>query len=506
MLFLEKYPHIFKIKAKDSEIISFKQNIIQQKIQDKIKTDLNTKGKSRLIIVKGRQGGVTTYFQLLGLSYAMSAKAYNCYTMAHDAVTASDIFDQKIKFAWDNIPPNLKNLYKLKRDNVRQLMFDEEMQKSTITVGTSARGSTQNFLHISEAGKMSENKKVWDEMISGTLQASKQAKIIAIESTADGGLGPFYEMVQKALSGQSEYDVIFLSWADTYEYQTPVPKDNSWKQKYSDLARAYNLYIDPMNQFNITEEQWYWYYLTANELGEEIKVQYPFTLEEAFVSKSRNKFDINVVKNIVVKQPLQIIDGVKIYREPELDQIYCIGIDPSSGLGSDWTGLTMRKYYRNTGGQHELVAQLKGKVSERETARIAVNLANYFNSKRSKTLIIPETNGLGVAVYNELSDNYPDEYIYKRYIQDPTKQYDTLIPDYGWKTTAITRPKMVNDMAYMFADGQLEIKNEDEVQEMRAFIYNDEKKRYQAQEGANDDLLFSDMICIQGFQYVTQYL
>lgn len=510
MLFLKKYPHIYKIKAKDGSVISFNPNKIQKKVLEKIESDLKEKGKSRIIIVKGRQGGITTLFQLLGLSYAMSEKAFNCYTMAHDSTTATDIFEQKIKFAFDNLPTKLKSLYTTKRDNTRQLMFDNEMQKSTITVGTSARGTTQNFLHISEAGKMSERRQSWDEMISGTLQASKQARIIAIESTADGGLGTFYEMVQKSLRNESEFDVIFLSWLDTEEYKETLPESEEWKEKYSILAKTYNLYSNPVSEFGISQEQWYWYYLTAQELKEEVKVQYPFTLEEAFVSRAKTKFDINIVKNLKTQAPLQILDGVKIYRLPEQNQIYSLGIDPSSGLGKDWTCLTLRGFYPDENGKHKLYAQMKAKLGERETARVSVNLANWFN-QTGKVLIVPEVNGLGRAVVNEIINIYDNDLIFKRFINDPTKQRDTLIPDFGWQTTGNNRDLIINNFAYSFADNKLEILNEEEKDEMKTFIYVQDDKdvnkgRYEAQEGANDDLLFSDMICFAGFDYIRKYL
>jgi len=504
VLFLKKYPHIYKIKAKNGQIIPFASNQTQKLVQDKIDKDLETKGKSRLIIVKARQRGITTYFQLLGLSYAMSEKGINCYTMAHDSSTARDIFDQKVRFAFDNLPPKLKSLYKIKKDNVRQLMFDEEMQKATLTVGTSARGTTQNVVHISEAGKMSQKKQVWDEMISGTLVAGEQAKIVVIESSPDGGLSSFYEMVQQSLKGESEFDVLFIGWTDAKEYSKKPPENDAWKNKYRILAKTLNLYENPVKKFGINDSQWFWYYTQAVQLKQDVKVQYPFDLEEAFVSQSQSKFDLNIVKNIQPKPPTQTLNGVKIYQNPQEGQIYSLGVDGSSGQGQDYTALTIRKYYKNNEGVHELVAQMKAKLAERETARVVVNLANWYN-KLGRTLIVPEVNGLGIAIVDYILDNYNNDWVFRRFDVDPTKVKDVRRASYGYATTNITRPKMVNDFAYAFADGIVEVLNEDEVQEMKNFIYNDNKNRYEAQEGTHDDLLFSDMLCYQGFDYITKY-
>jgi hypothetical protein len=185
---------------------------------------------------------------------------------------------------------------------------------------------------------------------------------------------------------------------------------------------------------------------------------------------------------------------------PERGQIYSIGIDPSSGLGNDWTALSMRNFY--TG---KVVAQMKAKTSERETARIAVNLANWYNKAGSKTYIACEVNGLGRAVQNIIQDTYDEDLIYKRYIQDPTKQYDTLIPDLGFQTTAKNRDLIINNFVYAFVDGTVDMVNEDEIEEAKAFIWNTATKRYEAQDGANDDLVFSDFICFDTFNYIRQY-
>jgi hypothetical protein len=212
------------------------------------------------------------------------------------------------------------------------------------------------------------------------------------------------------------------------------------------------------------------------------------------------KFDIDMLSSIKPKEPLQIIDQVKIFRKPEVNQIYSLGIDPSSGLGSDWTCLSMRNFY--TG---KIVAQMRAKVSERETARIAVNLANWYNDAGNKTYIACEINGLGRAVQNYIQDTYDENYIYKRYIQDPTKQYDTLIPDLGFQTTAKNRDLIINNFVYAFADGKVDMINQDEIEEAKTFVWNIQKNRYEAQDGSTDDLLFASFIGYACFEYIRKY-
>lgn len=505
MKLLLKKPHWFKIKTKDRSVIPFKLNDPQKRVLDKIREDIETKGKTRLILVKGRQMGMSTLIETLLLSYAMSEEAFTGYAMAHDATTANDLFDKIIKFEFSNFKEELKSIYKTKRDNTRQVMF-ENMNLSSVTVGLSARGGTVDFLHISEAGKMSLNRQLWNEMKEGSLPASEKAKGIVIESTADGGLGSFYEMVQDSLNGKNEYTTIFLSWTDSEDYQSPAPQDNDWIEDYKAQARIYELYQDPMDQFGITRDQFYWYYKKVYELKEGVKVQYPFTIDEAFIAKATNKFDLNQVKNLKTISPIQESSGLKIFRKPKKDQVYSIGVDSATGLGSDSTAITVRGYYLED-GMHRLYAQAQVKVSTLETAKLAIKTHEYY-SQLGRAYITIERNSIGQSVNEIIRQHIPEDFIYSE-MSKPTDQDERVIRKFGFVTTGGNRsgtdPWLVDNMANLFHEGKLEVLNEDERQEMISFVWNDEKGRYEHQEGKHDDILLSDMMCIQGFRYIRQY-
>lgn len=508
MKLIQNKPHWFKIKNKKGEVVPFNLTRTQKEVLDTINKEIKEKGRCRKIILKARQLGMSTLTETLLLSYAMTEPAFTGYAMAHDATTANDLFDKIIKFEWQNFPDKLKELYKLKRDNTRQLMFEDYMNSSSVTVGLSARGGTVDGLHVSEAGKMSMNKRLWDEFISGTLPAAASAKFILIESTADGGMGLFYELVQDALAGKNEFDVIFLNWTGAEEYQLEPPESDEWMAEYEQLAKRFNLYADPIKQFGITKAQFFWYYRQAQMLKEEVKVQYPFTIDEAFISKAQNKFDLTKVKNLQTKPPLDIVDNVKRYRDPD-QKIYSLAIDPSSGLGKDYTSITMREM----GEGYPLVAQMKAKVDEIQTAEIASGLANIFEQNGGKVYITCEINGNGRAVQNQLLHIYGVETMsdieawrfYRRFDTDPTAERNKFRGNFGWQTTSANRDVMITEFAHLFQLDKVEVLNEDEKEEMRVFIWNDERNRYEAQDGQHDDLLFSDFICIQNMKFIAKY-
>jgi hypothetical protein len=510
MKILSKRSYWFKIRNKDGQVVPFKLNKAQIRLLEKIQHDIKEKGKTRLIIVKGRQLGISTLIENLLLSYAMSVEAFTGYAMAHDATTANDLFDKVVRFAWNNIDDSLKQLYKVKKDNTRQLMFEGSMNQSSVTVGLSGRGNTIDFLHVSEAGKISMNDKLWQEMITGTFPASEKAIGIVIESTADGGLGRFYNMVQQSLKGKNDFEVIFLPWYEAEEYRENPKGD--WKEDYKKLSTMYNLYKDPSEMFNLDDEQWYWYYKQATLLEEEVKVQYPFNIEEAFISKSRNKFDVNVVKNIVPLAPIMDIEGVKVYRKIQPGMVYSLGVDVAKGgiNAGDFSAFTMRQYYKDSEGKRPVTAQFQGRLEPDNFANIIVNFANWCKQQGARVYIVPEVNYEGDSIIKNILKYYDPNYIYKRYVQDPTKQYDSLIPDYGWITTSKNRTRMIDEFASEWRKGVLPIETDVEKEQALTFVFvpnrdNPIKGRYDHMPDCYDDVLISDFICNQGFDFIEQY-
>lgn len=233
-----------------------------------------------------------------------------------------------------------------------------------------------------------------------------------------------------------------------------------------------------------------------------------YALGEWGVQSLAHKFDIKKVLAIQTKPPIDIIDNVKRYRDPD-NKIYSLAIDPSSGLGKDYTSITMREMSEG----YPLVAQMKAKVDEIQTAQIASGLASIFEQNGGKVYIACEINGNGRAVQNQLLHIYRVETMsdieawrfYRRFDTDPTAERNKFRGNFGWQTTSANRDVMITEFAHLFQLDKVEVLNEDEKEEMRVFVWNDKKNRYEAQEGQHDDLLFSDFICIQNMKFIAKY-
>lgn len=488
----------FKIKNKSGKSVKFYPNQAQILVLNKIKSDWEQNKKSRLIIIKGRQQGMSTLIQILQLALCITTKGWQAYTMTHRLDLAKDIFEQKIKYAFDYLPESFKVLLGASKNNVRQLMF-ANIDKSTISVGTSGRGGTYQSIHISEGGKMSESPETWSEMINGTLEAGTEADLIIHESTADGGLGLFYEYVQNNID-----DVLFLSWTLQDEYQATVPNENDWKREYKQLAKDFKLCEYPKDDFNLSDSQFYWYYLKAKQLKEQVKVQYPLSLDEAFISTSHNYFNLSIIekaenriKELIKNNQLEIEEknGFTIFRRVNGNNTYVVSVDCSTGESNDDTSINVFNAYTL-----EQVACATGKFNEEMTARMAVLIASYYN----EAFIGVEINNMGRAVQNFIERlEYPNEKIYKRYEVDSTNPRLQKIAKVGWLTSSSTRPILLTEFKTSFENYELIINDLETLKQMRTFVNKNGK--FEAEIGKKDDRVLSCMIGYQVAKYVHQY-
>lgn len=486
-----------KIQSKKGKTEYFTLNKIQRQILKYIVECWEQKKQAKLIIIKGRQQGVTTLFQILALALVLKVPGFKAYTMAHDRSLANDIFENKIKFAFDQLPENFRSLYTTNRNNARQLLFDGEMQKSSVTVGLSGRGGTYQMLHISEPGMMSTLGKIWSEMQSGTLPAGEFADIIAFESTADGGLGPFYQFTKSNMSKGSEYHVMFLSWTDTDEYRKTPPTLDHWKAEYKQIARDYKLELDPVAKYGLSDDQWFWYFEKAKQLRDEVKVQYPLSLDEAFISLAQNYFNIRKVQEAEEKaKTVQYEEwkGFQIFKKPMSGHIYAVGGDCATGEGGDNSSIHVID--ATTGEQ---VAVATGKFDEPTMAKMMCDVGYAYN----EAYIAPEINNMGRAVmYFIIQYGYPDEKLFKRIKDDPSRAKER-IGNYGWLTTSVTRPVLLADFRNAFEDGTIKINDVETLREMLVFVNNNGK--YEAQVGCNDDRVLGAMIAWQVVQYIVEF-
>ncbi len=231
------------------------------------------------IILKARQLGITTFFCLYLLDKVLWGENVQAGIIAHTLDDASNFFRDKIKYAFDQLHPNIRKLFKCVGDSAKELSLTNG---STIRVGTSLRSSTLQYLHISEFGKIcARNPERAREIVTGSLNTVHAGQSIFIESTAEGKQGAFYDMCQIAQTSEpksnQDFKFHFFPWWKHPEYSQGVEHELSedLKEYFDKLA---------LDGIKITNAQKWWYANKQKFQKEDMFREFPSKPEEAFAA------------------------------------------------------------------------------------------------------------------------------------------------------------------------------------------------------------------------------
>ena len=242
----------------------------------------------RNLILKARQLGFTTLVAILWLDHALFNADQRCGIIAQDRDAAKVIFRDKVKFAYNNLPQELRDRFPLAADNADELLFAHN--NSSIRVATSMRSGTIHRLHVSEFGKIcAKYPDKAQEVVTGSIPAVPTNGILVIESTAEGREGEFFNMVEQSqrlhASKQAltpkDYRSHFYAWWQEPKYRldsTTVPITREEHEYFEQIEVAMECRIDP------DQRAWYVATKTADFTGKEERMwqEYPSTPDEAF--------------------------------------------------------------------------------------------------------------------------------------------------------------------------------------------------------------------------------
>jgi hypothetical protein len=262
--------NLYYIKDKQGKKVKFKLNWAQKILYSDM-WYLN-------IILKARQLGMTTFIQIYMLDVCLFNSNISAGVVAHNRDDAQKFFKDKIKFAYDNLPTEIKQVRKSFNDNAGELTFSNG---STIRVGTSLRSGTYQYLHISEFGKIcARYPDKAEEIITGSLETVAKGQFVYIESTAEGDYGRFYDMCMEFMHAANltsmDYKFFFFPWYDHPEYtldsdvETPVDTE----AYFEDLQHKQGI--------ELSKNQRAWYVKKKAVQKGKMKQEYPSTPEEAF--------------------------------------------------------------------------------------------------------------------------------------------------------------------------------------------------------------------------------
>jgi hypothetical protein len=235
--------------------------------------------------------GVTTYFSISYLDDCFWHSNTNAGIIAHRKEDAEQIFKQKVKYAYDRMPQWTRAFNSATNDRSGELAFGNG---SSYRVSTGFRSGTYQRLLVSEFGKIcAKSPDVAKEIVTGSLNTVSSDQVIAIESTAEGREGYFYDFAKssealslsKSALSAMQMRFFFFPWYDEPEYRE--------SSELVIVSKETNEYLDRIElerQRKIDEEQRRWYEMKQRMLGDAMKQEYPSTPKEAFESANEGLY------------------------------------------------------------------------------------------------------------------------------------------------------------------------------------------------------------------------
>jgi len=265
------------------------------------------------VLLKARQLGMTTIICILFLDSALWNKTTSCGIIAHNREDAEKFFDKKIKFAYENLPEAIKRLRPANTDSAKQYRFNNG---SSISVGTSLRSDTLQFLHISEYGKIcAKYPEKAKEIRTGAINTVQAGNFCFIESTAEGNFGDYYNICQASLGKMRagtkltplDFKFFFFPWWQHPEYT--LASDDFEKEFLQMPIELTEYFKDLKNVDDITinEGQRLWYMKKYELQQDEMMREYPSTPEEAFSVPLRGAYYEVQIRRMIVERRLSKI-------------------------------------------------------------------------------------------------------------------------------------------------------------------------------------------------------
>lgn len=303
----------------------------------------------RNVILKARQLGFTTEKCIIQLDAALFEGA-KCAMIADRERVAKRLFREKVMFAFNNLPDEIKRANPPSNESAGELVFPNG---GSVYIDVSFRGGTLTWLHVSEFGKISAKfPEKAREIVTGAFEAVSADGVITLESTAEGQQGYFYSYSQEAealhLAGAKlsplDWKFFFFSWWQNPDYSID-PDGIAIPQRLVEYFHK----LKHEKGIDLTPGQMAWYAGKDKTLGDDIKREYPSTSAEAFEQSIEGAYYSRQFRQLHERGQI-----CKVPHDPStsVHTIWDIGVDDTNAIwfvqliGREWRIID---YYENSG-------------------------------------------------------------------------------------------------------------------------------------------------------------
>lgn len=285
-----------KLPGSEGKEIRFQPNWVQKEIYKKIE-----EGWNRIIILKPRQLGTTTGIMLYLLDRSQYNPNQKCRTIAHRKDTVTELFEDKVLYAFKRIPEQLR--MPIKHITRAELNFQEIGSKYSVDV--EARGMTPNILHFSEVAYVEDEGKLQD-----TLESLSTTALGLAESTANGRGNWFERTFTKnwtllQAGEKPQWYPMFFAWFD--DASNVLPWQTGYRFAFPNEIAEMRAKYRNRDDSPLTDNQLIWWDKKKFELEDRMAELYPSTPEEAFIFSTGRVYP-NFSRRIHVLPPMAFDD------------------------------------------------------------------------------------------------------------------------------------------------------------------------------------------------------
>lgn len=404
---------------------------------------------NRVIFNTSRQIGKSTLMTIYALWLANFHADQLIIILAHKETMAKEIFS-RIKLAYTELP----NWVKIAVDNEWNDMSAKFANGSRIVASPTSenaiRGQSASCLILDEFAFVEESiaKPFW-AAVTPTLIAAPNAKLF-VSSTPNGTDNQFYELVQRAEEGRNNFQVEKVIWSD-------VPgRGAAWKK-------------------NVIE----------SELNGDVD-RFEQEYECRFLGSHNSAFPIRVFEQLKedIKEPSEtLFDGcMNVWRMPETNRVYTIGVDVAEGLGKDASVVQVFDV-TDLSNIEQVAMYYSNIIDPTDFATVILEIAKMYGNP----VMSVERNGIGVDLCNKLYyDHHYPHFVNYGVAKSSSKNFRPGIIS----TNNVKAPAVVNMKTWLCNNWAVKIHDRRFMDELRHF----QKKSnnvWQAERKYHDDIIMA---------------
>jgi hypothetical protein len=364
-----------KILDKGGRFIPFVINDAQRKVWAKMEKVRFEKKRTRLLVLKARQQGISTVIALDDFQKAAFHSGSRVQVMTHLDDTTSALYGM-IQRYYDTFPGSSRWL---PTTSYSQKGLEFKNSQSIVKVATAGsatvgHGLTITNFHGSEVSRWSN----MDLHLSGIMQAvpDTPGSSVILESVANGRGDGWHKLWQGGVAGINDFDTVFVPWFLTSEYASVPAPDIEFDDAEIKYAHRFGL------------DDWQMAWRRRKILNDfdgnasKFAQMYPASADEAFARSSNSLISATKIEEAFKR----IVDG----RGNIL-----AGYDPAGG-GKDRGCLIRRQGNKAYNTQYN---------KEPDAMVQAGMLAKVLSTERIRMLFIDATGAsLGRAIVNRLHE------------------------------------------------------------------------------------------------------